>query len=111
MRYNIRMNQAASNEMARCALIYEAIIVKAKGKMAVGGSTFGIIDGEPVDGDRLLSDYIKNAWLDGTGISFVDAQGREYLILSFDDHQAPEGNGLSDFLALTLLNETANHGR
>jgi hypothetical protein len=97
--------------MTRCALIYEAIVVKANGEMAVGGLTFGIIDGEPVDGDRLLSDYVKCAWHDETGISFVDAQDREYLILSFDDHQASEGNGLPDFLALTLLNETISSGR
>lgn len=92
--------------MARCALIYEAIVVKANGKMAVGGLTFGVIDGEPVDGDRLLSDHVKHAWLDEAGISFLDAQGREYLILSFDNHQSPEGNGLSDFLGLALLNES-----
>ena len=95
--------------MERCSLIYEAIVVKANGKMAVGGLTFGIIDGEPVDGDRLLSDYVKNAWIDDTGISFVDALGREYSILSFDDHQSSEGNGLSDFLALALLNEPNNN--
>lgn len=92
--------------MARCALIYEAIVVKANGKMAVGGLTFGVIDGEPVDGDRLLSDHVKKAWPEDTGISFIDAQGREYLILSLDDRQSPEGNGLSDFLGLMLLNET-----
>lgn len=95
--------------MERCALIYEAIVVKANGKMAVGGLTFGIIDGEPVDGDRLLSDHVKKAWLEETGISFIDAQDREYLILSLDDRQSPEGNGLADFLALALLSEPNNN--
>jgi hypothetical protein len=94
--------------MTRCALIYEAIVVKANGKMAVGGLTFGVIDGEPIDGDRLLSDHVKKSWLGDDGISFIDAQGREYLILSFDDHQAHEGNGIPDFLALTFLSETSS---
>jgi hypothetical protein len=109
MRYNKRTDYSWGIGMARCALIYEAIVVKGRGEMAVGGLTFGIIDGEPVDGDRLLSDYVKCAWHDETGISFVDAQDREYLILSFDDHQSPVGNGLPDLLALALLEKT-DHG-
>lgn len=91
--------------MALCALIYEAYVLNKGNEIDVAGLTYGIIDGKEFDGELHQTFHILSAWIDDTGIGVKDIQGREYMILSFDDKPDALFDSIHALLALSFLHD------
>jgi hypothetical protein len=90
--------------MARCALIYEAVLHKGSA-IDVAGLAFGLIDGKEFDGELYQTFHLRKAWIDDMGIGVKDMQGHEYMILSFDDKPGALFDSIHALLALSYLYE------
>lgn len=89
--------------MARSALIYEALVVKTGNKIAISGLAYGVIDNQPVVGERTVTDFVCKSWIDALGIGILDSKGHEFMILSVDEKSETLMNGLPNLFAMAFL--------
>lgn len=91
--------------MARCALIYEAYVLRKGNAIDVAGLTYGVIDGKEYDGELYQTFHLRKAWIDDMGIGVKDIQGHEYMILSLDDKAGSLLDSIHALLALSFLHD------
>lgn len=93
--------------MSSVVLLYDAKIHSSSciANMCVAGICFGIINGEVIDGDNHLADFVRTAWFDSQGIGFLTVSGNEYLILGLDSREPVNRNRqqTSELFALAFL--------
>lgn len=89
--------------MARSALLYDALVVQTGNKIAISGLAYGVIDSQPVDGERTMIDFVCKSWVDALGIGILDSKGREFMILSFDEKSETLMSGLPQVFAMAFL--------
>jgi hypothetical protein len=89
--------------MSSRSLIYEAVVREVKHELYVEGLVYGIVDGSARDGDRMTTNGLSKAWMDGDGIGAVDSQGNEFLVIDVDQTHPSALTSLHQLLALAYL--------
>lgn len=85
------------------SLIYEAVVRHVQGECYVEGLVYGIVDDSTKDGDRMTTHRIRKAWVDSDGVSAIDSQGNEFLVIDVDGSHPSVLTSLHQLFALAYL--------
>lgn len=83
--------------------IYEAGVLHVNGEIFIRGFVYGIVDGKPVDGDKMTTHRLRKAWVDDMGIGLLDSQGNRYVVINYDEMQEFITHNLYLLLGLVYL--------
>ncbi len=83
--------------------IYEAGVRHVNNEIYIEGIIYGIVNGEPVDGDRMTTHRLRKAWVDDMGIGLLDSQGNRYCVIDYDEMQEFAAQNLYLLFGLAYL--------